>query len=42
MGKLNNSVELTADEYACISDKPYIVKTSSLSESDYGNNSKNN
>ena len=35
------SVELTADEYACISDKTlYCEVTSSLSESDYGNNSK--
>lgn len=34
-------VELTADEYACISDKTlYCEVTSSLSESDYGNNSK--
>lgn len=35
------SVELTADEYACISDKTlYCEVSSSLSESDYGNNSK--
>ena len=35
------SVELTADEYACISDKTlYCEVTGSLSESDYGNNSK--
>lgn len=35
------SVELIADEYACISDKTlYCEVTSSLSESDYGNNSK--
>jgi len=35
------SAELTADEYACISDKTlYCEVTSSLSESDYGNNSK--
>ena len=34
-------VELTADEYACISDKTlYCEVMSSLSESDYGNNSK--
>ena len=32
---------MTADEYACISDKTlYCEVTSSLSESDYGNNSK--
>lgn len=35
------SVELTADEYACISDKTlYCEVTGLLSESDYGNNSK--
>ena len=35
------SVELTADEYACISDKTlYCEVTGSLSESNYGNNSK--